>query len=239
MTNQLTALIKAIAEMAPQTYERIHKVATNRTRHLTVVTEDLYQPHNGAAVIRSCECFGVQDLHVITTRNPFRVSEEIVAGADAWVDVHHHAGPEGATTTKAFQDLKKAGYTVAATTLRDGCIPISEIDLTQKTAIVFGTEMQGLTEEAHREADVFVRIPMYGFTQSFNISVSVALTLFELTTKLRASEIPWKIGDEEQAILTLKWLLNELSTEDRYHCLAEAQLSEDQLTQILQSTGPA
>ena len=178
----------------------MERVLAQRTRHLTLVVEELYQPHNGAAVIRTCDGFGIQDLHAICSRNEYRVSEEIVADARPWVDLHQY--PD---TRSCLLHLKQQGYRILATTLRKGCIPIAEVDITQKTALCFGTELRGLSEEAHNMADGFVRIPMYGFTQSFNISVSAALCLSELSEKLRASDVNWPIGEAEREDLRARW----------------------------------
>ena len=180
--------------------EKMERVLDGRTRHLTVVVEELYQPHNGAAVIRACECFGIQDLHVICSINEFKVSEDIVAGADRWISLHYHTDTKSCLTA-----LKQRGYRILATSLRDGCIPVGEVDLSQKTALCFGTELKGLSEVAHQMADGFVRIPMYGFTQSFNISVSAALCMFELSDKLHEADTSWQLSAGERQELRALW----------------------------------
>lgn len=203
---KLNRLCHILAEVAGDQAELVERVLAQRTRWLSVVVEDLYQPHNGAAVIRACECFGIQDLYVISKRNPFRVSEEVVAGAAGKVTIHPGPPAHESNTRTVLNGLKDKGYRIAATSLRDGCIPISELDLCHKTAILFGTEEQGLSEEAHQLADVFVRIPMYGFTQSFNISVSAALSLFQLSQRLRSANVPWPLEESEKMELRLQWL---------------------------------
>ena len=182
------------------------RVLANRTRHLVAVTEDLYQPHNGAAAIRTCEAFGVQDLYAIANRNPFRVSPEIEAGASRWVSLHHYGGPGTGHTRRCLGDLKQRGYRVLSTSLRPGGTPLSELELDQKTALCFGTELAGLSDEAHDLADGFLHIPMYGFTDSFNISVSLALSLSCLANRLRASSLDWRLSPAESTELRLQWL---------------------------------
>ncbi|MDJ0839186.1 MAG: RNA methyltransferase [Acidobacteriota bacterium] len=185
--------------------DRIEEVLALRTRHIVAVFEDLYQPHNGAAVIRACECFGVQELHAIANHNAWRVSPEIVAGADAWVDIHTWDQPGGANTKTCLEALKERGYRIWAASLREGCIPLTEVPVDRKIALCFGTELKGLSDEAHDLADGFVRIPMHGFTQSFNISVSTALCLFELTRKLQQSRIPWQLSEADRQELRARW----------------------------------
>lgn len=183
----------------------IDQVLAQRTRYLCLVTEDLYQPHNGAAVLRACEGFGVQDLYAIGNRNPFPLSPEIAAGAERFVDLHTFETPGEDNTSACIMTLRAKGYRVYATSLREGCIAIDQVPLDQPLALMFGTEMTGLSERAHELADGFVRLPMVGFTQSFNISVSAALSLLSLTTRLRESAFPWQLSAAEQARLRLEW----------------------------------
>lgn len=185
--------------------EKLEQVLSQRTDYLATVVEDLYQPHNGAAVIRACECFGVQNLYSISHRNPFRVSPEIVDGADRFIDIHHFNESERDNTEACIEHLKNKGYRIFATSLREGCIPISEVPLDQPLALCFGTEMQGLSDRAHELADAFVRLPMYGFTQSFNISVTSALAMNELTARLRAENRPWQLSEARSAEIRKRW----------------------------------
>ena len=184
---------------------KFERVLEQRTRYLTAVIEDLYQAHNGGAVVRACECLGIQDLHVIANRHHFQVSEEVSLGASRWLTMRHFREKKDHSTAVCFRHLKAKGYTIYATTLRQGAIPLNEIDISQKTALCFGTEEKGLSETAHQMADGFVQIPMYGMTQSFNISVSLALAFSELTQRLKKSQVPWQLSDEEKADLKKQW----------------------------------
>lgn len=193
--------------------DRIEQVLANRTRYLCVVTEDLYQPHNGAAVLRACEGFGVQDVYAIGNRNPFPISQEIAAGAERFVDLHTYDQLGQDNTAACINDLRTKGYRIFATSLREGCVPIDEVPLDQPLALMFGTEMTGLSEKAHCMADGFVRLPMVGFTQSFNISVSAALSLLALTTRLRESSWSWQLPAEERDLLRARWTAREVSSD--------------------------
>lgn len=186
----------------------IGRVLAKRTRYLTVVLENIYQPHNASAVLRSCDCFGVQDVHIIEDENEYRINPDVALGASKWLTLHRHGRVQANNTHLCLEKLRAQGYRIAATTLRPGSIPLQALDVAQKTALCFGTEELGLSAEAHELADVYVQIPMVGFTQSFNISVSAALTLYDLTNKLHARPpADWQLTPEEQLDVTAVWLL--------------------------------
>lgn len=200
--------------VTPHKRQRIAEVLAQRTRYLTVVLENIYQPHNASAVLRTCECFGVQDVHAIELDNPFSPSKSIVRGATQWLTIQRYARAEGQDTAVCLAHLRAQGYRIAATTLRPGSIPIHALDLDQPVALCFGTEETGLSDAAHDLADLFVQIPMQGFTQSFNISVTAALCLYDLTTRLRPSALPWQLTAAEKADLTLTWYLRLVRSSD-------------------------
>lgn len=180
------------------------KVASERTRHVTCVVENIYQPHNASAVLRSCDCFGVQDVHIIENDNDWEVNKGVSLGASKWLTINRYN--EGASNTKScLQGLKKKGYKIAATTPHKDDYTISDLPLDEPVALVFGTEVSGITQDVKDEADLFVRIPMYGFTESFNISVAAALSLYELTKRLREENIDWPLSVDAQNELKLSW----------------------------------
>ena len=185
---------------------RIDQVLSQRTRHLTILLEEIYQPHNASACIRSADCFGIQDVHILEERNPYRLNKDITLGSAKWVTLRQHGGEMGGGRTDCIASLRSAGYKLAATTLRPGAIPIQDVPLADKLVLCFGTEEEGLSDELHEEADLYVHIPMVGFTQSFNISVSVALSLYELTGRLRQSAIPWQLSPKERDRLWFDWV---------------------------------
>ena len=176
------------------------RLVQNRTRHISVVLENIYQSHNASAVLRSCDCFGVQDVHVVEDRNPFNPAGDVAVGSSKWVDYYKHADIEA-----AYEHLRQKGYRIVATLPHERDTMITELPIDQPTALVFGTELTGLSNKAIEKADAYVKIPMYGFTESFNISVCAALSLFYLTEKMRASDIHWKLSEEEQTTLKLYW----------------------------------
>lgn len=192
-----------LTENRKNTFER---VLGNRTRYLTVVLEDIFQEHNASAVVRSCECFGVQNLHVIENRNTFTRSISTTAGSDKWINITRWNKTANKNTEPCIKHLKEHGYKLAALTLSPSAIPLNELELDQPTALCIGTERQGLSETVHDLADTHVYIPMHGFTQSFNLSVCTALCLYELTHKIRNLNVPWQLSEKEKETIKFEWL---------------------------------
>ena len=179
----------------------IARIIENRTRYLTVALENVTQPHNAGAVMRSCDIFGVQDLHVIESEQSFQAYNTVAKGAGKWISIERYA-----TTKQCIAHLKKQGYRIVATTPHERGYTLSELPINKKTALFFGTEITGLSDELIAQADDFVTIPMFGFAESFNISVSAAICLYHLITQLHASDIKWRLTDAEKETLQREWL---------------------------------
>ncbi|MEP0264091.1 RNA methyltransferase [Dokdonia sp.] len=190
--------------------ELFDRVLSERTHHVTVAVEDVYQLHNTSAVIRSCESFGVQELHVIEEINAKRIDREIAMGAQKWVDVHRHM-----STKDCLKTLKDKGYRIVATTPHQKAHRLEDFDITEKAAIFFGRETEGLSDAVIEAADDFIYIPMVGFTESLNISVSAAITLQHIMTKLKASTIPWQLSDTEVFEKKMEWTKKMIKDVDR------------------------
>ena len=184
-----------------------------RTRYITVVLEDIYQPHNASAVLRTCDCFGVQDVHIIENRNIYEVNPDVALGSSKWLTLEKYNTAKN-NTVDTINKLKSKGYKIVATTPHKNDTPLSQLDLSKKTALLFGTELKGLSDIALKNADAFVKIPMVGFTESFNISVSAAIILHQLTEKLRASDYKWQLTDKEKLDIRLDWVKNVLKNSD-------------------------
>ncbi|MBW6499254.1 MAG: RNA methyltransferase [Bacteroidales bacterium] len=191
--------------VTPARLEKIQQVLSGRTRHVTIVLEDIYQPQNASAVLRSCECFGVQDVHIIENRNEYEINPEVVMGANKWLNLHRYSDGEFNTKT-CLTKLKQQGYQLVATSPHEHDFTPSDLPLDKPVALMFGTEQEGLSTLAQQMADHFLRIPMAGFTESFNISVSAAVCLYELTNRLKNSDIPWQLSDDQYDELHLAWL---------------------------------
>ena len=192
----------------------IDNVLQQRTRYITVVLEDIYQSQNASAVLRTCECLGIQDVHIIENRNLYQVNPDVALGSFKWLTLHKYNGVEN-NTGPAVEHLKCQGYRIIATSPDPESKPIEELDLHEgRIALLFGTELEGLSQEAIQLSDMSVRIPLYGFTQSYNISVAAAITLYDLVSRLRKSSIAWNLDEKELIHLKLQWLRNSIRHPD-------------------------
>jgi tRNA (guanosine-2'-O-)-methyltransferase len=176
------------------------EVISKRTRHFTVATEDVYQLHNTSAVMRSCDVFGVQDLHVIEEKVSKKIDREIAMGAQKWVNVDRHN-----STKECIDNLKENGYQIIATTPHNNSNELKDFDISKKSAFFFGKEKEGLSDIVLEAADGYLKIPMYGFTESLNISVSAAIILQTLITRLKDSNVDWELSEPEKNEIKLDW----------------------------------
>jgi tRNA (guanosine-2'-O-)-methyltransferase len=180
--------------------ERFLNVLKNRTNHFTIAVEDIFQMHNTSAVMRSCEVFGIQELNVIEQRYGKSIDKEIAMGAQKWVDINAFDSISG-----CVDSLKAKGYQIIATTPHDNDCLMDDFDISKPSALFFGTERDGLSEEILQKADGFLKIPMVGFTESLNISVSAAIIIQNLMHRLRNSDINWQLSEEEILKKRLQW----------------------------------
>lgn len=195
--------------------ERFLNVLENRTKHFTVVVEDLFQMHNASAVMRSCEVFGIQEMNVIEQRYGKSIDKEIAMGAQKWVDINKFD-----TVSHCVDTLKKQGYQIIATTPHENDCLMDDFDISKPSALFFGTERDGLSAEVLQKADGFLKIPMAGFTESLNISVSAAIIIQNLTNRLRQSTINWHLSETEILEKRLLWAKSSIKDikriEERY-----------------------
>jgi len=181
------------------------KVLEKRTNHFTIAVEDVFQLHNTSAVMRSCEVFGIQNLHVIEEKFGKSIDKEIAMGAQKWVDVNRYD-----SNVQCVRALKSKGYQIIATTPHENDCLLDEFDISKPSAIFFGTERDGLSEEVMKEADGFLKIPMAGFTESLNISVSAAIIIQNLMSRLHNSDFDWHLTEEEMLSRRLDWTKNSI-----------------------------
>lgn len=217
-------LIQFLSEfVTPERLSLFNKILSLRTNYLTVVLEDIYQAQNASAAVRTADCFGIQNVHVIENNHIFNFHPDVVRGASNWVTVNRYNQTE-MNTPGALQKLRREGYRIVVATPHEYDVDLENFDLGKgKTAIVFGCERPGLTESAKKEADEFMKIPMVGFTESLNVSVSVAVTLHHLTHQLRTqSKIDWQLTDNEKQKILLDWLRTSIKRAD----LLEEKFSE-------------
>ncbi len=189
------------------------KVLQYRSKHITVVLEDIYQPHNASAVLRSCDLTGILDVHIIENRNQYEVNPDVALGSSKWLNLNTYNEHDN-NTLSTIQKLRQDGYKIIATTPHKNSQSLESIDLTEKIAVVFGTELTGLSELAIENADDYLRIPMYGFTESYNISVSAALVLFTLTERMRKENVAWQLSETEHLQTLLEWTRRSINKVD-------------------------
>ncbi len=189
------------------------KVLEKRTRHFAVVLEDIFQPHNASAVIRTADIFGVQDVHAIENKYTNKVSRHVAKGSQKWITSKRYKS-DGNNTKICLDNLRENGYQIIATSPHNDSCLLQDFDVLKKSAFVFGVEADGVSEYVKEQADGFLKIPMVGFTESLNISVAAAIILQELTTKLRESDINWQLSPEEKDNLYFEWVKKTIKNVD-------------------------
>ncbi|MDX1543004.1 MAG: RNA methyltransferase [Christiangramia sp.] len=196
--------------LTPRRKALFEKVLQERTNHLCLVCQDVYQLHNTSAVVRSCDVFGIQNLHVIEEKFPRRIDKEIAMGAQKWVDINRYN-----SARECIGSLRNKGYRIVATSPHDESLMLDDFDISTPAAIFFGTEKEGLSEEVMEEADATIKIPMVGFTESLNISVSAAIILHTLTQKLKNSKVEWRLSEEEKNLIRMDWTKKTIKNSDQ------------------------
>jgi tRNA (guanosine-2'-O-)-methyltransferase len=183
----------------------IEKVLSERTRHVTLVLEDIFQSQNASAAVRTGECLGLQDIHIAETESQYSVNKRVLKGSNKWIDLYRHKMKGFNNTEVCFRQLREQGYQILVTDPSPDGVSINDVAVDKKTAIVMGNELRGTSDYALAHADQKIHIPMFGFTESLNISVSAAICLNTLLTKVRQSDFPWQLKESEKNELRLKW----------------------------------
>jgi len=191
--------------ITPHRRENIEQVLNVRTRFMTVVLEDIYQSHNASAVVRTCECLGLQDLHIIESKSKYGVNKKVLKGSIKWVTMNRYKEKGGNNIATCYQSLRKEGYRILALAPAADGISLLDVPVDGKLALVLGNELDGLSDYALQHADAKVRVPMFGFTESMNVSVTAAISLNILSTRMRSLDIPWRLTESEKAVLRLEW----------------------------------
>lgn len=199
-------------------YESLTRRLDHRTRYMVMCLEDIYYPHNASAVIRSSEAFGLQEMHAVEHTVRFAPNKHIVRGTDQWLDIR-----KWGDTPALVSHLRERGYRIVVTapprpdSPDNGHTP-SDFDIVAGPfALFMGTEKSGISEWLMNEADDTIYIPMVGFAESLNISVSAAIVAQRLTERLREpdSGIDWRLAKKDRDRLIYKWLKNSVRNADR------------------------
>lgn len=187
---------------------RMDEVLEHRTRHVCMVLENVLQPHNASAVLRSADAFGVQDIHLITNDNKFKASKGVTRGSHKWLTLSRH-NQRGTNNTAACFDLLRAqNYKIACLHPHAEARELSDLDLReQKIALVIGSERDGLSDYALENCDIAIKYPMYGYAESFNLSVLSALCMNEMRRLLKAlpREV-WALSETDKHDLKIEWI---------------------------------
>lgn len=225
MYTEKEKLVRYLSQfVAEERLDLFEKVLENRTHYITVVLEDIYQTQNASAVLRTCDCFGLQDIHIIENQNRFKVNARVTHGSAKWVNLHRYKTLQN-NTPDALAALKAQGYRIVATIPDANAVSLDNFDLAKgKTALVFGSEKPGISSQVEFLADEYLTIPMVGFTESLNISVSAATILYQLTNRLRKSDIEWQLTAEEKNEVMLNWMRRHIKRCD----LIEKRFREEQ-----------
>ena len=212
MTDELIEYLSGFVQQ--RRLDCFDRVLQSRTRYINIVCEDIYQGHNASAILRTCDCFGIQDIHVIEDRNNFEINSEVALGASNWLSIYRHNTCSG-DIGNLFSKLKSDGYRIVATTPHDNGCALWDFDIEKgPVSLVFGTEKDGLSDNVLEKADEFITIDMYGFTESFNVSVSAGIILHYLRNKLLNSQINWQLNDREKDDIKLEWLRKTIKRSD-------------------------
>ena len=211
LNTKLTTYLEGfVTEKRKNTFKNI---LLNRTRHFTVVLEDIFQQHNSSAVIRSCDVFGIQDIHIIENKYHSKVSRHVAKGSQKWLNLNNYKEDKN-NTKDCLTRLKNEGYQIITTSPHNNTCTLHDLDISKKSAFIFGVEKSGVSEEVLINSDEILTIPMVGFTESLNISVAAAIILENLTNKLRNSNYPWRLSEKEQEILYANWLEKSIKNVD-------------------------
>ena len=187
--------------------EAIQSALSFRTRYITVCLEDIYQSQNASAVLRSCDCFGIQDVHIVEREHRFTPNPMVAKGTYKWLDLHRYREEQG-YTPGLIKSMREKGYRIVATTPHHSDVSLENFDLTKgKVALFMGTEHSGLSDDVLNSADEYLKIPIFGFAESLNISVAAAIIIHHLSLRLRSeNSIAWKLDDEDRKAQHLKWI---------------------------------
>lgn len=196
-------------------FELLNSILSKRTRYMTLVLENMYHTHNASAVLRTCECFGIQDVNIVENSNQFVIHPDIVRGATKWLTVNAY-NTEPDNTPAAFAELREKGYRIVATSPHAGNdVSLYDFDVTRGPfAIVMGSEKHGISDYAMQHADEFLKVPMVGFTESLNVSVCAAVVMSHLRRELDAKGIDAALSADERECLLVQWLLASIRSAD-------------------------
>ena len=183
--------------------ERFEKVLEKRTKHITLILEDLYQSRNISAVMRSADGFGLQELHIIEDNHKWTGTKSVSKGASSWLTLHKYKGED--PVTDCIENLKARGFRIVATSPHKSGYTPDSLPIDKPLAIVMGTELTGISDKLMSQVDDYVEIPMYGFSESFNVSVAASIALNRVRTRIEEAGVNNGLSEEEKQKLRMVW----------------------------------
>lgn len=203
-TSQEYALLSQ--RLTPQRKEKLERVVGERTKHIVLGIENVNNPQNAAALLRTADAFGIQGVEIFESEVNYQVHPKITRGTHHWLTVTtSNVQPARGGVRPALEGLRKQGYRIVATSVVPGSLPLSQLDLSFPFVLFFGNEHNGLSPELLQEADEHVHLPMQGFTESLNVSVCCGIALHYLVSKLKATDLPWQLSADQQMDLLAQW----------------------------------
>lgn len=211
--NELLAYLDPM--ITDQRRAKLNAVLDQRTTHFCMAIEDLFYERNSGAIIRTADGYGVQNVHVIEPQNSFKskVTNIISKGTEKWISKTQHDNSVNGSLN-CIHELRSQGYQIVATSPHANGHTIHDFDITKKSAFFLGSEKTGISPEVMEQADDFISMPIYGFTESYNVSVAAAILLHELMNRLKASNVKWQLSDTERNDLMLRWTVNSIVSSD-------------------------
>lgn len=190
------------------TEERLSKIehfSSESSDFVLPVMDDVYQFRNAAAIIRSVEACAFHKVVAMEEENVFDPNLTVTKGAETWVEVEKMS-----KNIASLQNIKDRGYKILAVSLEKNAVMLPDYQITEPIALVFGTEMEGVSEEVIDFADETLAIPMYGLTRSYNVSVAAGICMYELKQKLIKSGIDYKLSEEKRMKMKIRWAVNSM-----------------------------
>lgn len=191
--------------LTPERLAKIEYYAAESSDFVLPVMEDVYQFRNAAAIIRSVEACGFHKVVAMETRNVFDPNLTVTKGAENWVEVEKMPH-----TMDSLQEIKNRGYRMVAVSPEKNAGMLPDLVIAEPVALIFGTEWQGVSDDFLDFCDETLAIPMYGFTQSYNVSVAAAICCYDLKQKLLRSGIGYKLNEEKRMELMIRWAVRSI-----------------------------
>jgi len=196
--------------LLPQRIERLKEVLADRVLSVTLVLENLHKDYNISAILRTCESFGIQNVHVVPQPGEGKVFRTVTQGCHKWLTIHRHDD-----VSTCLQDLREKGFRILAGAFREDAVPLERTDFSGRVALVFSNELEGADPVVLDQVDGFFVIPMSGFSQSLNVSVAAGIVIHEaLRYKVKTGEELERIPPEESGRILKEWVKKSVRRSD-------------------------